>query len=323
MNDRTTDQRNVHSTAMTSLSDQAYREGSAQDGYGGRMPNPDQQTVADGYGSQASVSVLVPCLNESENLKHVLPLIPDWVDEIVLIDDHSTDDTAAEAERVMPGIKVVRNERPGGKGNALLTGAEAATGDILVQVDADGSEDPAEIANFVGALLAGADYAKGSRFVQGGGSSDLPALRKWGNLALTGLVRMLFRGTKFTDLCYGYNAYWRRWAPTLLEGARGFEIETVMNLRALHAGFQIREVPSFEAERIYGEGKLMTWPDGWRVLKAIVSERLRSKRSLPEPWTDAPGPRREPPAATLDAATAARLEIERPRVVEPHGGATS
>jgi glycosyltransferase involved in cell wall biosynthesis len=231
-----------------------------------------------------TVTVLIPCLNEAENLPHVLPQLPTWVHEVVLIDDHCTDDTVAVAKQLMPEIVIARNERPGGKGNALLTGAEVATGDILVQVDADGSEDPAEIHNFVGALLAGADYAKGSRFVQGGGSSDLPPLRTFGNLALTGLVRLLYRGTKFTDLCYGYNAYWRRWAPILLD-AQGFEIETVMNLRALRAGLAIAEVPSFEADRIHGEGKLATWPDGWRVLKAIVRER-RSSRSLPEPWVE-------------------------------------
>lgn len=230
------------------------------------------------------VSALVPCLNEADNLEHVLPRIPAWVHEVVLIDDHCTDDTVAVARRLMPEIVIAVNERPGGKGNALLTGAEAASGDILVQVDADGSEDPDEINGFVGALLAGADYAKGSRFVQGGGSSDLPPLRKWGNLALTALVRMLFPGTKFTDLCYGYNAYWRRWAPLLLD-ARGFEIETVMNLRALRAGLRIHEVPSFEADRIHGEGKLLTFPDGWRVLKAIIRER-RSKIDLPAPWAD-------------------------------------
>lgn len=229
-----------------------------------------------------TVSVLIPCLNEAENLPHVLPKLPSWVSEVVLIDDHCTDGTAGAAKAILPDIVVVENHRAPGKGNALLTGAEAATGDILVQVDADGSEDPAEIHNFVGALLAGADYAKGTRFVQGGGSTDLPPLRKWGNLALTALVRMLFRGTKFTDLCYGYNAYWRSWAPVLLD-APGFEIETVMNLRALRADLRITEVPSFEADRIHGEGKLLTWPDGWRVLKAIVAERLM-RRDLPRRW---------------------------------------
>lgn len=227
------------------------------------------------------MSVLLPALNEADNLEHVLPLIPSWVHEVVLIDDHCTDNTVEVARRLMPEIVIVPNHRPGGKGNALRTGSEAATGDILVQVDTDGSEDPAEIHGFVGALLAGADYAKGSRFIQGGGTSDMPPLRKWGNWALVGVVRCLWRGTKFTDLCYGYNGYWKRVAPLLLD-AEGFDIETVMNLRAVRAGLRIHEVPSFESERIHGEGKLLTWPDGWKVLMAIIREK-RDKRVLTVP----------------------------------------
>jgi glycosyltransferase involved in cell wall biosynthesis len=233
------------------------------------------------------VSVLIPCLNEAENLQYVLPKIPSWVHEVVIIDDHCTDNTVEVARELMPDVVIATNHRPGGKGNALRTGMEAASGDMLVQVDADGSEDPAEINAFIGALLTGADYAKGSRFIQGGGTSDMPALRKWGNWALTGLARLLFRGTKFTDLCYGYNAYWARVAPILLD-ARGFEIETVMNLRAVRAGLRISEVPSFEAERIHGEGKLVTFPDGWRVLRAIFRERLSRDRVIAPQSTDHP-----------------------------------
>lgn len=218
------------------------------------------------------VSVLIPCLNEADNLRYVLPTIPEWVHEVVIIDDHCTDETANVARELMPSALIISNARAPGKGNALRSGMEAASGDILVQLDADCSEDPAEINAYVGALLAGAEYAKGSRFIEGGGTSDMPALRRWGNWALTVLVRLLFSGTKFTDLCYGYNAYWAWVAPILLD-AEGFEIETVMNLRAVRAGLRISEVPSFEAERIHGEGKLSTFPDGWRVLKAIVRER--------------------------------------------------
>lgn len=222
------------------------------------------------------LTVLVPALNEAENLQFVLPKIPSWVHEVILIDDHCTDDTVAVAREIMPDIVVVANHLAPGKGNALKVGSDAATGDMLVQVDADGSEDPMEIHAFVGALLAGADYAKGSRFIEGGGTSDMPPLRKWGNWALVALVRVLFRGTKYTDLCYGYNAYWKRVAPLLLD-ADGFEIETVMNLRAVRARLRTFEVPSFETERIHGEGKLDTFPDGWRVLRAIVRERFFSQ----------------------------------------------
>ncbi|HEY2771488.1 MAG TPA: glycosyltransferase family 2 protein [Solirubrobacteraceae bacterium] len=232
------------------------------------------------------MSVLIPCLNEADNLQYVLPAIPSWVHEVVIIDDHCTDDTVGVARRLMPDVVIATNRRPGGKGNALKTGMEAATGDILVQVDADGSEDPAEINAFVGALLAGADYAKGSRFIQGGGTSDMPALRRWGNAALTRFARVLFPGTRYTDLCYGYNAYWARVAPVLLD-AEGFEIETVMNLRAIRAGLKIAEVPSFEAERIHGVGKLDTFPDGWRVLRAIIQQK-RDRRRLAAPPATAP-----------------------------------
>ena len=218
------------------------------------------------------VSVVIPALNEAENLPFVLPRIPGWVHEVILVDDHCTDDTVAVARRLMPDIVVVANHRAGGKGNALRSGFEAVTGDIIVQVDADGSEAPEEIPNFVGALLAGADYAKGTRFVIGGGTTDMTGLRKWGNKAFVWMVWALF-GVRFTDLCYGYNAFWTRVVPLLELDAAGFEIEAMLNLRAVRHGLKIREVPSFEAPRVHGEGRLLTWPDGWRVLKTIVAER--------------------------------------------------
>lgn len=219
-----------------------------------------------------TVTVVVPALDEAENLPHVLPRIPAWVHEVILVDDHCTDDTVEVARRLMPDIRVVPNERPGGKGNALRAGYEAATGDIIVQLDADGSEDPMEIHAFVGALLAGADYAKGSRFIPGGGTSDMTLLRKLGNFGFVLMVRVLF-GVRFTDLCYGYNAFWRRVVPQLAIDADGFEVEAMLNLRAHRRGLRIAEVPSYESDRVHGEGRLVTFPDGWRVLRTILRER--------------------------------------------------
>ena len=170
---------------------------------------------------------------------------------------------------------MVANTRAPGKGNALRAGFENSTGDIIVTLDADGSEDPGEIPLFVGALLAGADFAKGSRFIHGGGTSDMPRLRQLGNKAFVLAVRVLF-GARYSDLCYGYNAFWRRVLPKLELDADGFEIETMLNIRAYKAGLAIKEVPSFEAERIHGVGRLVTFPDGWRVLKTIWRERFGS-----------------------------------------------
>jgi glycosyltransferase involved in cell wall biosynthesis len=225
---------------------------------------------------QVRVSVVIPAKNEAENLKHVLPRIPEWVDEVILVDGHSSDGTPDVARTVMPGINIVTQQKRG-KGEALRVGFAAATGDIIVMLDADGSTDPAEIPAFIGPLLAGADFVKGSRFLQGGGTADMSGLRRAGNWFFTKLVQVV-HGGKYSDLCYGYNAFWARVLPSLKLDGDGFEIETVMNIRALRTGLKVVEVASFEQLRIHGESNLRTFPDGWRVLKAITREARRTRR---------------------------------------------
>jgi glycosyltransferase involved in cell wall biosynthesis len=230
------------------------------------------------------VSVVIPTLNEAENLPHVLPRIPEWVDEVILVDGHSTDGTPEIAQRLWPGIRVVPQHGKG-KGAALRTGFSLAEGDIIVMLDADGSTDPAEIPAFVGALLAGADYAKGSRFAHGGGTLDMPGYRKMGNQFFVRLVRLLFGG-RYSDLCYGYNAFWRSLVPLLCLDGNGFEIETMMNVRALRTGLKVVEVPSVESKRVYGAGRLKTIPDGWRVLRTIWQERHFAVRIAVHSWAE-------------------------------------
>lgn len=223
------------------------------------------------------VSVVIPTLNEARNLPHVLPHIPEWVDEVVIVDGRSTDDTIAVARELRPDVVIVEDREPG-KGRALMTGFHASTGEILVTLDADGSMDPREIPRYVYALLAGADFVKGSRFVHGGDTDDMTHFRRLGNRALTEVVRRTYGG-RFSDLCYGYNACWRDVLPYLEGRAPGFEIETHMNIRALSAGLAVVEVPSFEAERVHGVSNLRTIRDGSRVLRTIVTERRRLARS--------------------------------------------
>lgn len=237
--------------------------------------------------SNPKISIVVPAKNEARNLKIVLPQLP-AVHEVILVDGNSSDGTIEAALQVMPTIKVVEQTRRG-KGNALACGFKAVTGDIVVMFDADCSADPAEIPRFVDALMNGADFAKGSRFMHGGGSADITKLRRAGNRGLNILANFMIRA-KYTDLCYGYNAFWADVLghldlpspavsalpnSTMIWGD-GFEIETVINCRIATAGLMITEVPSFERLRIHGDSNLNAVSDGLRVLKTIGTERRRA-----------------------------------------------
>ncbi|WP_124711271.1 glycosyltransferase family 2 protein [Gordonia insulae] len=232
-----------------------------------------------------TVSVVVPTRNEALNLPYVAERMP-AVDQIIVVDGNSVDGTVDVARSLWPEAVIVHQTRAG-KGNALACGFEAATGDVIVMIDADGSTDPAEIPQFVEALVGGADLAKGSRFSLGGGSDDITALRRAGNKGLNWLVNRLF-GTGFADLCYGYNAFWRKHLHVLdLPATRlpeaqwgdGFEIETIINVRMARGGMQIREVGSHESKRIHGRSNLNAFSDGIRVLRTIGQERRLHRSS--------------------------------------------
>jgi|SRR5579875_1549256 len=233
------------------------------------------------------ISVIIPARNEARNLPYVFTRLPRDVYEVILVDGHSTDGTVDAAKWLRPDVTIIE-QRSTGKGGALDEGVAACSGDIIVLLDADGSADPAEIPRFVSALLLGADLAKGSRYLSGGGSADLTWLRSLGNRALTSLVNLLFR-TRFSDLCYGYNAFWADCLPYLNLTASGFEIETLVNIRAAKAQLVIHEVPSVEGSRVHGLSNLRAIPDGWGVLKSIMQERttppVMKKDPPPPPQT--------------------------------------
>jgi len=176
-----------------------------------------------------------------------------------------------------------------GKGNALACGFAAASGHIIVMLDADGSTDPAEIPLFVEALLAGHDFAKGSRFAPGGDSADITGIRRLGNRGLSLMVNILFR-TRYSDLCYGYNAFWRHCLPHIHVTCSGFEVETLINVRVARARLRVAEIPSIEHERLFGDSNLNAVRDGLRILRTIVSERCRRRHratSNPDGWRPA------------------------------------
>jgi len=240
-------------------------------------------------GGTPKVSVVVPALNEALNLSHVLPAIPSWVHEVILVDGDSSDATVDVALSLCPGLKVV-SQGGRGKGNALM---------------------------------AGADFAKGSRFAQGGGTEDISWFRWLGNTGFVVLGNLLFR-SNYTDLCYGYNAFWRSHLGLLGLDADGFEIETMMNLRALSRGLRVVEIPSFEARRKFGNSRLRALPDGFRVLRTILGERLssstrrwearlaRRRRLDAYPLIQEEGPPKEAVGAAVTPAVAPILVIPEP-----------
>jgi Glycosyl transferase family 2 len=226
------------------------------------------------------VSVVIAAMNEAKNLPHVFARLPEGLHEVILVDGHSVDGTAAVAARLRPDARIV-TQSGRGKGNALAVGFARCTGDIIVALDADGSTDAAEIPRFVAALCNGADFVKGSRFAQGGSSTDITRARSLGNHALNAFVNALY-GTHYTDLCYGYNAFWARCLPYIRVDCDGFEVETLINVRIAKAGLVVHEVPSDEHPRLHGDSNLHAVPDGFRVLRTILLERLSapSRRSL-------------------------------------------
>jgi glycosyltransferase involved in cell wall biosynthesis len=237
--------------------------------------------------------VVIPALNEARNLPHVFAKLPADIHEVIVVDGHSVDDTLTVARELRPDVRILIQNRHG-KGNALACGFAAAIGDVIAMIDADGSTDPAEIPLFVKALLDGADFAKGTRFAWGGGSNDITFMRGLGNRALGLLVNVCY-GTHYSDLCYGFNVFWRRHVAALALDATspaapgdgrlwgdGFEVETLIHIRAAEAGLAVTEVPSFEHGRIHGESNLSAVRDGIRILRTIIAERRRARRARRE-----------------------------------------
>ena len=227
-------------------------------------------TISDVHNQEKRISIIMPTLNEVSNIKHIFPFIPKFIDEVVVIDGGSKDGTIDEILKFRKDAKIIIDTTPG-KGVALRRGFDAATGDLIIMMDADGSHDPEEIPVLIEPVLNGYDVSKASRLLPGGGSDDFTAFRRFGNKMFVTMVNRLY-GANYTDLCYGYRAFKREVVGRMNCKSDGFEIETEQSIRMVKAGLKVKEIPSFEARRKYGNSRLNAIRDGWRILEIIVRE---------------------------------------------------
>ncbi|WP_412751832.1 glycosyltransferase family 2 protein [Krasilnikovia sp. M28-CT-15] len=273
---------------------------------------------------------MIPVLNEEENLPLVLEGLPP-VDEVVVVDGGSIDDTVAVAREVRPDAVLVRQTRTG-KGNALACGLAAASGDIVVTLNGDGSADPGELPRFVDAVLSGAQVAHGSRYRHGGAQLSGPRLERLADRLLCALVNAVF-GTRFTDLGYGYNAYRRDVLPmldlpaTVRPGSRrggrpwgdGPEIGPLLTLRTGTARLRIVEVASIGYPRIHGPSQRRALRGlGWGLRAAWTEYQRRHSTSPPDttalraaPQHGTPGAGAQSPRPAGARHSAARVAVSR------------
>lgn len=236
-----------------------------------------------------SVSLIIPAMNESATLTSIIDSVPTYVDEIIVIDGRSKDNTFEIASN-HPRVNKVIRQRSRGKGAALSLGFAMATCDLVAIIDADGSMDPAELRDFLN-MFPQAEIVKGSRSKKmGGTSADLTIVRDLGNRVLTKLCNLWFK-ENWTDLAYGYAVVDRKALGKLglssydemgsvfghKSYGQGFEIEALIFCRSSKWGFRVLEVASAEHRRISGSSNLRAIRDGFRVLSAIIIEKNRSK----------------------------------------------
>ena len=218
-----------------------------------------------------AVSVIICALNEEQNLQHIIPKIPEWVDEILLVDGHSTDNTVTVAKQLGPRIRVL--VQPGkGKGDAIKYGTLEATGEIIVTIDADGQTNPEDIHRFITPLLNGYDLSKGTRLAKGR-PKNMPRYRWFGNKLLATTINILY-GTRYTDICSGYNAYWKNAFQRLKLINNGFEMEQEMMVMAKKVGLKVIEVEHHDAGRLACNSKVSGVKQGFIDLWIVIKERF-------------------------------------------------
>lgn len=227
-------------------------------------------TKADKRAQLSDISVIVCTLNEEKNMPLLLPRIPVGVREVIIVDGQSTDKTVSAAREARPSVRVLVRH-PRGRGDALNVGAAAATGKYILFIDADGSQLPEEIPDYIMKINEGCDMVKGSRFLPGSRSEDETRLRRVIIIIAQTVANFLWR-THYTDTAYGLCLVDREKFLGLGIKARGFDFEWEVAAKAKRYGLKVGEVPAVETMRIHGDSHLNLVSDGWVIAKRVFGE---------------------------------------------------
>jgi len=198
--------------------------------------------------------------------------------EVIVVDDHCRDRTAAIARAM--GARVVENRRKPGKGNALRAGFEAATGDLLMMMDADYSHRPEDMPGFLSAMRDGVGLVIGSRVF--GGSEEYTHVRALGNVFLSGATGLSV-GRYLSDALNGYKLFRRDVFTSFEYTTRMFEIEIEIIANTMRKGYRVVEVVSHERARAGGEMKSRVVRHGTRFLMRIIWEGIKGVKPAAQP----------------------------------------
>lgn len=220
------------------------------------------------------VSVVIPAFNESNSVASVVAdmrLTLGSRAQIIVVDDGSTDGTGrlAQAE----GAQLIVMPGNCGKGRALAAGFEAATGDFVVTIDADGQDDPRETPVLLERAEAGAELVIGSRFLGTFQPGSISRLNRFGTQGFNRLIHLLY-GVRVTDSQAGFRCFTKDLLARLTLEAAEYEVETEMLLRAIRAGARVEEVPVRRAARRGGATSFSRVRHGLRILTTVLRNRL-------------------------------------------------
>ena len=218
------------------------------------------------------VSLIIPTKNETKAIGRVLKEVPKHIiNEIIVIDGYSRDDTAKEAKAQLRAgkDKFILQKKPG-FGAALLEAFKIAKGDIVVIMNADGSHNPTDIPSLLEKIKEGYTYVMASRYLKGARSDDDTIVRFIGNRVLTWLTNLI-HNTKVTDSLYFFTAITSNKLKKLHLTSPGFELCIEILIRAHKAGLKFAEVPVVERASL-SKTKVNAFSVGWKILMKILQK---------------------------------------------------